>query len=91
MDRRADYLRSIARRIAACVDSAIGCLGVRAIESLDVRVANIVMKMMKKFVTSRFSNLGSAIPGLLTICFTEWFLPYSLVLRNKRLLSFLFL
>ena len=39
-----------------------------AIECLGVRVATIVVKMMKrKFAKSRFSNFGCAIPGLLAM------------------------
>ena len=49
-------------------DLANECLGVRAIESLGVRVATIVVKMMKREVaTSSFYNFGSAIPGLLAM------------------------
>ena len=48
--------------------SPLSVLVFRAIERLDVRVANIVVRMMKrKVATSRFSNLGSAIPGLLAM------------------------
>ena len=39
-----------------------------AIECLGVRVATVVVKMMKrKFATSEFSNFGCAIPGLLAM------------------------
>ena len=50
-------------------DLAIECLGVRAIESLDVRVATIAERMMKrkKVATNRFSNVGSATPILLAV------------------------
>ena len=63
--------RSVSWRGKMHFDHAIGglairCLGVHAIESLGVDVATNVVRMMKrKFATSRFSNLGSAIPGLL--------------------------
>ena len=49
-------------------DLTIECLGVRAIEILDVRVATIVVRMMKrKVATSRFSHVDSAIPVLLAM------------------------
>ena len=58
---------SVAITLSTNCDLAIECLGVRAIDCLGVRVATIVVKMMKKkFATSRFSNFGPAIPGLLS-------------------------
>ena len=50
-------------------DLTIECLGVRAIESLDVRVAIIVVKMMKRkmVATSRFSNVDASILILVAI------------------------
>ena len=69
-------------------DLAMGCLGVHAIESLDVRVATNLVKMMKrkKVARSKYSNLDSSILILLAVP-----LPHSLVLRNKGVLSSLFL
>ena len=59
---------SAAITLSTNCDLAIECLGVRAIESLDVRVATIVVKMMKrKVATNRLCNLGSAIAGLLAM------------------------
>ena len=56
---------SVAIILSTNCDLAIECLGVRAIESLGVRVVTFVVRMMKRtFATSMFSNLGSAIPGL---------------------------
>ena len=57
---------SAAITLSTTCDLAIECLGVRAIEGLDVRVATIVVRMMKrkKVATRRFSNLGSATPVL---------------------------
>ena len=44
------------------------CHGSRAIESPDVRVATIVVRVIKrKFATRRFSNSFSAIPSLLAM------------------------
>ena len=51
---------SVAITLSTNCDLAIECLGVRAIESLDSRVATIVLRMMKrKVATSRFSNFDS--------------------------------
>ena len=50
-----------------------------AIECLAVRVATSVVKMMKKFATSRFSNFGSAIPRLLAML-------HRMVFRNSAVL-----
>ena len=59
---------SVAITLSTNCDLAIECLGVRAFESLDVHVATIVVKIMKrKVATSRFSNIVSAIPGLLAM------------------------
>ena len=70
---------------------AIECLGVRAIESLGVRVATIVVRMMKR----RLRPVGFPFLSLplqfCSECFIEWSLPYSLVLRNKRIMSSLLL
>ena len=53
---------SVAIALSTNCDLAIECLGFRAI---DVRVATIVVKMIKrKVATNRFSNFDSAIPGL---------------------------
>ena len=58
----------VCSRLSTNCDPAIECLGVRAIESLDVRVATILVRMMKrKVATCRFSSLGSAFPGLLVM------------------------
>ena len=60
-------------------DLAIECLGVRAIESPDVRVATIVVKMMKrkKIATSKFSNFDSSILILLEILHRMVFASFS--------------
>ena len=65
----AKSLLAITLSSLAIGDLAIECLGVRAIdESLDVRVATIVArKMKKKVATSRFSNLDSSILILLAM------------------------
>ena len=52
----------------ATCDLAIKCLGVHAIESLDVRVAAKFVKMMKKKAArNKFSNLDSSILILLAL------------------------
>ena len=50
-------------------DLAIECLGIHAIESLDVRVATNFVKMMKRkrFARNKVSNFGSTIPILLAV------------------------
>ena len=59
---------SVAFTLSTNCDLTMECLGVRAIECLGLRVATIVLKMMnRKFATSRFSNLGCAIPSLLAM------------------------
>ena len=66
--RHSALKESVAITLSTICDLAIECFGIRAIKSLDVRVATIVVRMMKKKVaTSRFSNFGSAIPGLLAM------------------------
>ena len=51
---------SAAITLSTTCDLAIECLGVRAIEGLDVRVATIVVRMMKrkKVATRRFFQFG---------------------------------
>ena len=60
---------SVAITLSTTCDLAIECLDVRAIGSLDVRVATIVVRMIKtkKVATSRFSNFDSATPSLLAM------------------------
>ena len=54
---------SVAITLSTNCDLAIECPGVHAIGSIDVRVATNFVTMMKR----RFSNLDSAIPGLLAM------------------------
>ena len=60
-------------------DLAIGDLGVRAIESLDVRVATISVRMMKrkKVGTSKFSNFDSSTLILLAMLHRTVFALFS--------------
>ena len=65
-------------------DLDIECLGVHAIQCLDVCVASNFVKMKKKKVArKKSSNLDSSIQILLAMLI-EWSLPHSLVLRKKR-------
>ena len=50
-------------------DLALGCLGVRATESLDVRVATNFVKMMKRkrVARNKSSNFDTSIPILLAV------------------------
>ena len=60
-------------------DLAIVCLGVHAIESLDVRVATNFLKMMKmtKVARNKFSNFDSSIPILLATLYRMVFASIS--------------
>ena len=59
-------------------DLVIECLGVRAISSLDFRVAIIVVKMKRKMVaTNRFSNVDSSIAILVAILHRMVFASFS--------------
>ena len=72
-------------------DLAIVCLGVRATESLHVRVATSVLRIMKKKVaTNGISNLGSATLVLLAMLHCEWSLARTLVHRDVGVSSSLF-
>ena len=67
-------------------DLAIECLGVRAIECLDGRVATIVVRMSRrKIARNKSSNFDSTI--LIWQSFIKWSLPCSLILRNVGILS----
>ena len=57
------FTESVAISLSTNCDLAIEYLGVRAIDSLDVRVATIVVRMMRKVATSRFSNLWLCHPS----------------------------
>ena len=74
-------------------DLSIGCLGVHTVESLDVRVATNFVKMMKmKEVARNKSSIFLTHPlKFCSQCFIERSLPNSVVLRNKRIVSSLFL
>ena len=80
---------SVAITLSTTCDLAIGdlateCLGVRAIESLDVRVATIVVKMMKRtFATSRLSNFNSSTPILFAMLHRMVFALFSSSSWNK--------
>ena len=69
--RESLYAKSVKKSYVALKDSVAITLSTNfdlAIECLGVRVATIVVKMMKrKFATSEFSNFGCAIPGLLAM------------------------
>ena len=65
--------------VLAIGDLAIGCLGVHAIETLDVRVATIFMKRMKKkkVVINKSSNSDSSILILLAVLHRRVFASFS--------------
>ena len=70
---------SAAITFSTTCDLAIECFGVRAIDGLDVRVATIVVRMMKrkKVATRRFSNLGSVTPVLFAMLHWNFFVSLS--------------
>ena len=70
---------SVAITLFTTCDLAIECLGVRAIESLDVRVATMVLRMMKrkKVATSRFSNFDTSFLILLAMLHRMVFASFS--------------
>ena len=70
-------------------DFAIECFGVHATENLDDLVATFFVRIMMKGRRLRpvdFPILNYPLQ-FCSQCFIEWSLPYSLVLRNTRILS----
>ena len=82
------YPKSVKKNYVALKESAAITLSTNcdlAIESLGVRVATIVLRMMKrKVATRRISNFDSAIPGLLAKLHRMVFASFSRSPECKR-------
>ena len=70
---------SVAITLFTTGDLAVECLGVHAMESLDVRVATNFLKMMnrKKVARNRFSHFDSSILTLLAMLHRMVFASFS--------------
>ena len=77
---------SVAFALFTACDLANGCLGVNAIESLDVRIATKFVKMMKrkKVARNKSSNFDSSIPILLAVLHRMVFASFSRSAERRK-------
>ena len=83
--------KSVVITLSTTCDLAIGCLGVFAKENIGVRVATIYWEDDDEEATPRKFPILALSFQVRSKCYIEWYLPYSLVLRNIWILSSLFL